>query len=119
MPVADGSFDVVTAMLMLHETPPQKRGQILSEAARVAREGGRILLTDYHVGPVWRWTGRLFQLGGRMLEAVVGGEHYRNYRHFARSGGLEALIDQAGLVIERERRAVGEAFTIYVLRQES
>lgn len=47
LPFADGSFDVVTVSTVLHMVPDAMHRLCLSEAARVLRPGGRLLLIDY------------------------------------------------------------------------
>lgn len=44
----DGSFDTNLLFFLLHEQPMQVRLQTISEAVRVTRSGGRILIVDYH-----------------------------------------------------------------------
>jgi len=45
-PFSDGSFDLVTASLLFHETPPQAARAILRESARLLRAGGEVLILD-------------------------------------------------------------------------
>jgi len=42
----DASFDLVTASLLLHETPPAVSRKILQEAARSLKPGGEMLILD-------------------------------------------------------------------------
>ncbi|MEP0873041.1 class I SAM-dependent methyltransferase [Trichocoleus desertorum AS-A10] len=42
----DGSFDLVTASLLFHETPPTISRAILQEAARLLKPGGEVLILD-------------------------------------------------------------------------
>ena len=42
----DDSFDVVTAFLLLHEVPDEVRGEILAEAYRILKPGGRLMFLD-------------------------------------------------------------------------
>src|SRR4051794_4488300 len=46
IPLADDSCDAVTSIFMLHELPPEVRRNVLSEAARVLKPGGRLVLMD-------------------------------------------------------------------------
>lgn len=45
---ADGSFDATAIFFLLHELPLDVRVRTLSEAVRVTKKGGRIVVVDYH-----------------------------------------------------------------------
>lgn len=45
---ADGEFDLVTASLLFHETPPKIAKAILKEAYRLLSTGGQIIILDGH-----------------------------------------------------------------------
>lgn len=45
---ADGEFDVVTASLLFHETPPHVAQAILKEAFRLLKPGGQVVILDGH-----------------------------------------------------------------------
>lgn len=48
LPFADGSFDVVTSALVIHNIPADDdRFRALDEAVRVLRPGGRLLIADF------------------------------------------------------------------------
>ncbi|WP_084701563.1 class I SAM-dependent methyltransferase [Streptacidiphilus anmyonensis] len=48
LPFADGSFDVVTSALAIHNIPSrERRRRALDEAMRVLRPGGRLLVADF------------------------------------------------------------------------
>jgi ubiquinone/menaquinone biosynthesis C-methylase UbiE len=48
LPFADGSFDVVTSALAIHNVPsPEGRYRALDEVMRVLRPGGRLLVADF------------------------------------------------------------------------
>jgi ubiquinone/menaquinone biosynthesis C-methylase UbiE len=46
IPLPDDSCDAVTSIFMFHELPPKVRRMVLSEAARVLKPGGRVVLMD-------------------------------------------------------------------------
>ena len=46
IPLPDASVDIVTAVYLLHELPPEVRRAVLAEAARVLRPGGRLVVVD-------------------------------------------------------------------------
>lgn len=60
LPFEDGGFDVVTATTVLHMVPLDQRCLCVSEAARVLKHNGHLLLIDYAGKPEQRrhWTAR-------------------------------------------------------------
>jgi ubiquinone/menaquinone biosynthesis C-methylase UbiE len=60
LPFADESFDVVTAVYLLHLLDPPARRALIADAARVLRPGGRLItVTVVVLGQVrWRWRSR-------------------------------------------------------------
>ena len=64
LPFADGSFTAVVGRRSLHHVPPADRPEILQEAARVLRPGGRVVLLEGTPGLYRRLTkGAAFRLG--------------------------------------------------------
>jgi len=48
LPAADASYDQVLMFFLLHEQPEAVRRATLSEALRVLKPGGRLVIVDYH-----------------------------------------------------------------------
>jgi len=46
IPLPDASLDLVTAVYLFHELPPEVRPEVLGEVARVLKPGGRLVLVD-------------------------------------------------------------------------
>jgi ubiquinone/menaquinone biosynthesis C-methylase UbiE len=46
---ADASYDQALLFFLLHEQPEDVRRRTLSEAVRVVRPGGRVVIVDYHL----------------------------------------------------------------------
>lgn len=66
--LADGTYDRVVLFFLLHEMPADVRRRTLSEALRVVRPGGRVVIVDYHrpasrhpLRGVMRWILRRFE----------------------------------------------------------
>lgn len=66
--MADGTYDRAVLFFLLHEVPADVRRRVLSEAVRVTRPGGEIVIVDYHCpGPfhplrgLMRWILRRFE----------------------------------------------------------
>ena len=115
MPYDDGFFDLVIAMLALHEMNPTMRSAVIGEMKRVLKPGGRILLIDYHPGPIRPLKGWYTKLVITLAEIAAGGEHFKNYRQFMRMRGLPTLIAEHSLVVVKQK-VVGEgALGVFLL----
>jgi ubiquinone/menaquinone biosynthesis C-methylase UbiE len=115
MPYASASFDLVLASMMLHELDAATRGAILDECARVMRPGGRLLVIDYHPGPLripHGWLVRPFILAA---ERLAGREHYRNHLAFLAAGGIPPLARPHGFAVDETRVKKGGTFGVYLL----
>ena len=117
IPFADESFDTVLAMLTLHEMPSVIRTRVVDEMIRVSKENGRLLFTDYHPGPLripWGW---LYKAVILFYEISAGREHFRNYRHFLKNGGLLSLLKGKSIRIERQKIIVKGNMILLSLRK--
>ncbi len=47
----DGSFDLVTSTMLLHEMPPEETGKTFTECARVLKSGGCMVHLDFYILP--------------------------------------------------------------------
>jgi SAM-dependent methyltransferase len=114
MPYAAGSFDLVLASMMLHELDPGIRAAIMGEATRVLRPGGRMLVIDYHPGPLRVPHGYLVRPFILAAERLAGRDHYRNHLAFLAGGGMPELARAHGFAVDRSRVVKGGTFGIYV-----
>ena len=117
MPYRDGAVDFAFSMFALHEMRPDARSRVLAEMKRVIKADGRILLIDFHPGPIQTLEGRLTKMLIFLVEASAGREHFRNYRNFMALKGLPALIEANGLGIEKEGLVRGGALALFLLRK--
>lgn len=92
MPFVDASFDIATVSLALHEMPLAHAQALVLEALRVAKS---LLILDYCMAE------RNIEVPATSLafvvERLVGGEHYQNYKKFMHQGAVEGLITRLGL----------------------
>lgn len=115
MPYPSAFFDLVTAMLTLHEMPGHIRPQVVSEMRRVLRPAGRILMIDFHPGPLKFPKGWVYRGMTLFFEVLAGREHFRNYRNFLAQGGLPGLLSGHGDVRVKEKIISGGNLALFLL----
>jgi ubiquinone/menaquinone biosynthesis C-methylase UbiE len=96
--------------------PQSIRMKVLNEMRRVMKNSGRILLVDYHSGPLRLPMGWLYKAIILFFEIAAGREHYKNYRNFIKNGALPPLIDALGLVVDKKKIISKGNFAIYLLK---
>jgi ubiquinone/menaquinone biosynthesis C-methylase UbiE len=107
-------FDLVSAVLVIHEMPAPLRPAVLAECRRVIKPDGRIMIIEYHVGPYQFPMGYAWRPLRRFVEIIAGRQHYSNYRDFKKRGGLEPLIEEAHLSVDK--RLVKGIAIFYLLK---
>jgi ubiquinone/menaquinone biosynthesis C-methylase UbiE len=115
MPYPDDSFDLVTGIFTLHEMPSQIRSTVINEMVRVVKHGGRILLIDYHLGPIHFPKGWMYKALILFFEIMAGREHFRNYRDFLLRNCLPNLISTKKLKVLNEKIVSGGNITLFLL----
>ena len=95
LPFEDESLDVVSAIYLFHELPPEVRGTVTAEFARVLKPGGRLIFMDsLQIGDTDGYDG--------LLEAFPERFHEPYYASYLRED-LPALFRDAGLKVMEER----------------
>lgn len=115
MPFPQGFFDLVTAVLTLHEMPGKIRPQVLREIARVLKPSGHILLVDFHPGPLSFPKGWMYKGFTLFFEISAGQEHFRNYRSFIAQRGLPGLLAKHDYNIHKKKIISGGNLALYLL----
>jgi len=118
MPFEDNYFDLVIAMLVLHEMPHEMRNPVINEMKRVVDDKGQIMIIDYHPGPLKfpeGWFNRLIIL---FFEIAAGREHFRNFRNFLSHKGLHALLSD-GLEIKKEKILAGGNLAVIIAKKKN
>lgn len=95
---ADCSFDVATALFLVHELDRECQLRVLGEAARVAR---RVILADA-LAPL---PANPHAFGIRLVEATFGHDHHRHFRAFLAGNGIQGIIEDARLPLAVTHRA--------------
>ena len=114
MNFADETFDLVTMMLVIHEMPASIRSAVLTECKRVLKKDGRLLVIDFSFGP-YPLSSLFLRLTRQFAEFTAGSEHYANYRDYKARKGMDPLIIEAGLSIDKKVVTRPGLQTIYLL----
>jgi ubiquinone/menaquinone biosynthesis C-methylase UbiE len=115
MTFADGTFDLVTIVLTLHEMPPALRTKVVRECRRVTKPGGHLMLIDYHNGPYPFLRGWLWKIMVTLSEISAGRRHFANYRDFLKRRGLQSICEEQGVAATRKYVVDSGVAAIYVL----
>lgn len=118
MPYPDETFDLITATLTLHEMTSAMRSAVMNELKRSLKKDGRILLIDFHPGPILLPKGLLPKILIVFLEIAAGRENFKNYRDFMTHKGLPSLIETHRLSVEKEKIVGGRSFGLLLLQLE-
>lgn len=119
MPYPDGTFDLVVAFFALHEMPAPIRSKVVNESKRVMKKDGRILLVDYHPGPIRFPKGWILKIVITCIEMAAGQEHFRNYRDFLSRRGVFPLVTEHQLSVEKEKFVIGGNIGLFLLTRNN
>ncbi|MGI2336261.1 MAG: class I SAM-dependent methyltransferase [Dehalogenimonas sp.] len=101
------TFDYATISLALHEKPLEIQLQVVEEMRRVVKKGGVMVLADFGVPAKWFI---------RILEGMVGGEHYTCFKNYQAAGGLEMLTLKSGLKVGKRTTVMGDAVELWYIK---
>jgi ubiquinone/menaquinone biosynthesis C-methylase UbiE len=100
-------FDVALMTLALHQFLPEMHSPVLNEMKRIAT---RIIVVDYAVPLPINYAG----IGSRVAEFLAGKEHNRNFKQYYKLGGLNDILQQNNLKIQKSVLFGKDAFQLVV-----
>ncbi len=109
----DNSFDMSMVSFALHEKDWNLSLRIVEEARRITKNQGYFFVVDYVYDGRTKPRGKL---GTWIIEFFAGGKHFRNFRHFIKSGGLDNLV--VGMPLLKDIRFVSGAVALRIYRVE-
>lgn len=104
--ISDNEFDFATITLALHELKDDLRMKILTEMKRISKE---MIIVDYNAPLPKNFSGQV----SRFIERLAGGSHYSGFKNYIERGGLLAILNEMGFVIEEEYSEINSAIIIY------
>lgn len=112
LPFPNNTFAACTITFALHEKPRVMRQAILSEAMRVVRPEGRVVIADYSHP---QGASRIGSWAVHMVERLAGQEHYRNFADWMRYGATEGFLDESGYTWHRHRFVLSGTAALYTI----
>ena len=111
----DAAFDIVMLSFAIHEKDRETQEKMITEAHRILKEDGTILIVDFSFDEK---TTLLGKFGITFIEKMAGGEHYLNFKKYIANNGLESLIkaDMFALVKNSRRAFNGVTISTYQKR---
>jgi ubiquinone/menaquinone biosynthesis C-methylase UbiE len=89
LPFPDCHFDCASISFGLHDKGRIAREKLVSEMKRIVKPNGTLIFVDFQVPlPTNIWA-----LLSRAIEFLVNGDHYRGFKDYLRSGGMNNLIN--------------------------
>ena len=94
-------FDFSILKMVLHEMPEEERTDLLNEARKVS---GEIIIIEW-LGPQPK---NLSGKGTFMNEMMSTVEHFRNFRQWHATGGLDGFLERHGLRVVQEEMFINK-----------
>lgn len=91
---SDESFDMTMTTFALHEKSNSSAKMILNEMIRLTKQNGHIIIVDFSINDQ---TSNIAKKGISFIEAHAGDDHFKHYREYVASNGLDTLLEGSQL----------------------
>ena len=98
LPFWDGYFDCASISLGLHEMNRDERSRVVSEMKRVVKKAGNLIFVDFNVPSPNNSIACLINA----VEFLAGKDNYRRFRDYMAQGGLNQLLKENQLTVQKE-----------------
>jgi len=98
LPFRDGYFDCASISLGIHEMNRDERSRVVSEMKRVVKKSGNLIFVDFNVPSPNNSIACLINA----VEFLAGKDNYRRFRDYMAQGGLNQLLKENRLTVQKE-----------------
>ena len=98
LPFPDGYFDCASISLALHEMNRDERSRVVAEMKRVVKWAGSLIFVDFNVPLPKNLVAGLINA----VELLAGKDNYRCFRDYLAQGGLNQLLKENRLTMQKE-----------------
>ncbi|MHB9013404.1 MAG: class I SAM-dependent methyltransferase [Ignavibacteriaceae bacterium] len=102
----EGKFDYSIITYAIHEMPPEERVAVINQLKLLS---DKIIIGEYAV----QKKSKMWNIVNELVEFSAGKDHYKNYKLFLSSGGVNSLVKQCGLKIISE--VINEPITSHIV----
>lgn len=88
------SFDMTMTTFALHEKSHSSAKTILNEMIRITQMDGHLIIVDFSID---KKTFFLARKGISFIESLAGDDHYKHYKEYVASNGLDNLLEGSSL----------------------
>jgi len=92
-------FDIAVLNFILHETKPEIAEKITTEAKRIVKKSGKIIITDYVIDKKTNFMGKA---GAFFVEFLIGGQHYSNFKTYIKNNLLKQYTSDLEIISEQK-----------------
>jgi ubiquinone/menaquinone biosynthesis C-methylase UbiE len=119
LPFSSQSFDLVFSQFALHEKDAQIITAELSEAKRVLKRSGWLMILDFAISANGSFKAKMIGKGIKFVEWNAGSEHFNNYKKWLEQGGIDNLLTNAGWQKATEKAYFGGNLKMVFFRQSA
>lgn len=116
-PLVHLSVDLILISFVLHEMPAAIRFDVLQAVKSLLKEDGRLIIVDYHRGPIKGAKGWSLKFFITCVEMAAGMRHFGNYRHFLSTNGLPEILASHDLRIEKMKIVSGGNLAVVMVQR--
>ena len=103
----ENEFEITTMTLALHQFSPFFYSSILNEMKRISK---KFIIVDYSV-PLPK---NILGYGSKWVEFMAGRDHFRNFKKFYLNGGLENILKENEIIVEKSIYFARDTFQLLV-----
>ena len=85
----DESFDMTMTTFALHEKSISSARKIINEMIRLTKKNAHLIIVDFSIDSN---TSFFAKTGIKLIESSAGDDHYKHYKEYVASNGLDTLL---------------------------
>lgn len=113
---SDNRFDIAILSFVLHETSHEIATKIATEAKRIVKNNGKLVIADYVFDSKTHFLGKT---GVHFVEFLIGKEHYKNYKSYIKNNRLKSYTTDLELISEHKHGFGAISIYLYINKKNT